>query len=153
MSKAPIINPTLSGTVILPGASFYTGYGGSVFDKPVSFTAGVAGLSESDVGLNYLDNTRDLDKPISTLTQAALESKASKNNPQFTGTTATFPENSILPQSVNTLVPALNGLSSTKANLTGAAFSGYITAPNITVNTGGSLTTTYLTVNILLMNH
>ena len=65
LSKAPTLNPTLSGTVILPGATFYTGFGGPVFDKPVSFTAGVAGLTKSNAGLDYVDNTNDLQKPIS----------------------------------------------------------------------------------------
>ena len=67
-SKAPKDNPTLTGTVNLPGATFYTQGAGPVFDKPVSFTAGTAGLSKSHVGLEYVDNTSYLDKPISTPT-------------------------------------------------------------------------------------
>ena len=36
----------------------------------------VRGLSKSDVGLNNVDNTSDLDKPISTSTRAELDNKA-----------------------------------------------------------------------------
>jgi len=46
---------------------------------PVTSVAGKTGvvtLDKSDVGLGNVDNTADLDKPISTLTQAALDLKA-----------------------------------------------------------------------------
>ena len=114
----------MSGTVILPGATFYTGFDGPVFDKPVSFTAGVAGLTKSSVGLDYVDNTNDLQKPISTATSIALESKANKNNPEFTGNVAVFPVNSIALSSVQSLPVYLNSLENNKANLSGAAFTG-----------------------------
>ena len=38
------------------------------------------------VGLSNVDNTTDLNKPISTLTQTALNLKAPLANPIFTGT-------------------------------------------------------------------
>jgi hypothetical protein len=38
------------------------------------------------VGLTNVDNTTDLSKPISTLTQIQLDLKAPINNPTFTGT-------------------------------------------------------------------
>ena len=38
------------------------------------------------VGLNNVDNTSDLLKPISIDTQAGLDSNAPLNNPTFTGT-------------------------------------------------------------------
>ncbi len=40
------------------------------------------------VGLSNVDNTTDLNKPISTLTQTALNLKAPLANPIFTGTVA-----------------------------------------------------------------
>jgi len=58
--KAPIDNPTFTGTV--------------------------SGVTKSMVGLSNVDNTTDLDKPISSSTQTALDAKASVNNPTFTGT-------------------------------------------------------------------
>lgn len=50
-----------------------------------SFTGTVSGITKSMVDLANVDNTSDLDKPISTLTQAALDDKANSNNPTFTG--------------------------------------------------------------------
>jgi hypothetical protein len=46
----------------------------------------VAALTKSSVGLGNVDNTSDADKPVSTATQTALDLKAPKNAPTFTGT-------------------------------------------------------------------
>ena len=42
--------------------------------------------AKTNLGLNNVDNTSDLNKPISTATQTALDLKAPINNPTFTGT-------------------------------------------------------------------
>lgn len=58
---------------------------------PVTSVAGKTGavtLTKSDVGLNNVDNTTDLAKPISTATQSALDLKAPLASPTFTGTVA-----------------------------------------------------------------
>jgi hypothetical protein len=44
------------------------------------------GLTKSDVGLANVDNTSDVNKPVSTATQTALDLKAPLNSPTFTGT-------------------------------------------------------------------
>jgi hypothetical protein len=44
------------------------------------------GVSKSDIGLGSVDNTSDVDKPISTATQAALNLKANLASPALTGT-------------------------------------------------------------------
>lgn len=44
-------------------------------------------VSLSDIGLGNIDNTSDLDKPISNATQAELNLKANKNDTLLTGTT------------------------------------------------------------------
>lgn len=46
----------------------------------------VAALDKSSVGLANVDNTADADKPVSTATQTALDLKAPKASPTFTGT-------------------------------------------------------------------
>lgn len=46
----------------------------------VAGKTGVVTLDKNDVGLTQVDNTSDLDKPISTLTQAALNTKASTDD-------------------------------------------------------------------------
>lgn len=43
-------------------------------------------LNKSDVGLSNVDNTSDINKPISTAQQSALELKAPLASPTFTGT-------------------------------------------------------------------
>jgi hypothetical protein len=50
-----------------------------------SFTGTVSGITKSMIDLANVDNTSDLDKPISTLTQLALDEKVNSNNPSFTG--------------------------------------------------------------------
>ena len=42
-----------------------------------TFTGTVSGITKAMVGLGYVDNTSDLEKPISTATQVALDLKAS----------------------------------------------------------------------------
>lgn len=51
-------------------------------------------LTKADVGLSNVDNTSDVNKPISITTQSALDLKANLNNPQFTGTNLILPNNS-----------------------------------------------------------
>jgi metal-responsive CopG/Arc/MetJ family transcriptional regulator len=48
-----------------------------------------SGLVKADVGLGNVDNTSDANKPISSATQTALDLKAPKAAPTFTGTTTT----------------------------------------------------------------
>ena len=51
-----------------------------------TFTGTVVGVTKSAVGLGNVDNTTDANKPISTVTQAALDTKAPLASPTFTGT-------------------------------------------------------------------
>ena len=46
----------------------------------------INGITNSTVGLGNVDNTSDADKPVSTEQQAALDLKATKLDPVFTGT-------------------------------------------------------------------
>ena len=57
-------------------------------DSP-TFTGTVSGITGSMVGLGNVDNTSDLDKPISTATQSALDLKSDLASPTFTGTVTT----------------------------------------------------------------
>ena len=105
-SKAPINNPTFTGTV---GGIDKTMVGLENVDntadtaKPVStaqqtalnlkanlasptFTGTVGGIDKTMVGLENVDNTADTAKPVSTDQQTALDLKAPINNPTFTGT-------------------------------------------------------------------
>ena len=57
---------------------------GTAADSKVA--AAVAALTKSSVGLANVDNTSDANKPVSTATQTALDLKAPKATPTFTGT-------------------------------------------------------------------
>ncbi len=52
----------------------------------VAGKTGVVSLDKSDVGLGNVNNTTDLNKPISTATQTALDGKVSKTGDQIEGT-------------------------------------------------------------------
>lgn len=47
---------------------------------------GTVTLTKADIGLDSVDNTADINKPVSTLQQAALNAKASLSGATFTGT-------------------------------------------------------------------
>lgn len=128
---APITSPTFSGTVSLPYSTSIGNVSQeeistldgistllSVQDQlnaldtaidakaPIespTFTGTVSGITKSMVGLGNVDNTADLDKPISTDTQSALDAKAS--------------------------LVALDA----KANISGQVFTGDIEAPNLVI--------------------
>jgi uncharacterized protein (TIGR02145 family) len=51
-----------------------------------TFTGTVSGIDKMMVGLGNVDNTSDVNKPVSTATQAALDLKAPLASPTFTGT-------------------------------------------------------------------
>ena len=105
-AKAPINNPTFTGTVSGITAGMI-GLGNventSDANKPIStatqtalnakaplnsptFTGTVSGITATMVGLGNVNNTSDANKPVSTATQTALDAKAPVNNPTFTGT-------------------------------------------------------------------
>jgi hypothetical protein len=70
-SKSPTASPTFTGTVTVP---------------TLAVTTTATGITKSMVGLGNVDNTSDANKPISTATQSALDLKAPKASPTFTGT-------------------------------------------------------------------
>jgi hypothetical protein len=124
-SKAPINNPTFTGTV--------------------------SGITKTMVGLSNVDDTTDINKPISTATQTALNTKLNLTGGTLTGgltgTTATF-SGPINANGVN-----LNGgLTGTTASFSGAVnanssnITGALTGTTATfsgiVNTNGRLNAT-----------
>ncbi|UQD57193.1 hypothetical protein [Flavobacterium sp. K5-23] len=51
-----------------------------------TFTGTVSGITGTMVGLSNVDNTTDVNKPVSTATQTSLDLKANLASPTFTGT-------------------------------------------------------------------
>jgi hypothetical protein len=89
--KAPINNPTFTGTVAgvtatMVGLGNVTNESKTTMFTDPTFTGTVSGVTKTMVGLANVDNTSDADKPISTLTQSALNLKAPLESPTFTGT-------------------------------------------------------------------
>ena len=82
---------TLIGTklAIQTAASTYETIDNVALKAPIAsptFTGTVSGITQSMVGLSNVDNTSDAEKPVSTLTQAALDLKAPLTSPIFFGT-------------------------------------------------------------------
>ena len=87
----------------------------------------VSGISKSMVGLGDVDNTSDASKPVSTLTQRALNLKASLASPTFTGT--------LIAPAITLGGTDLQTSLNNKANAASPTFTGTVTAPTVNVNT------------------
>ena len=78
----------MNGTTKSPSSGIVD-LGTIITSIPVTSVAGKTGavtLAKGDVGLSNVDNTSDVNKPISTATQTALNAKAPLASPAFTGT-------------------------------------------------------------------
>ena len=69
-------NPTLANNIITTA---------KIADAAVTDVKIANGISASKVGLSKVDNTSDLEKPLSTATKTALDAKAPLASPTFTG--------------------------------------------------------------------
>lgn len=113
--KAPSASPTLTGTISITGATTVSG--------ATTFSNTVAGLTKAMVGLTNVDNTTDMNKPVSTPQESALQ--VIRNS--ITASQSTLPFSSV---------------TSTPTTLAGYGitdFSGGAT-PIITVNNGTAST-------------
>jgi len=66
----------IKGTNMIEGTNMITG---------TTFVGEVVGITKSMIGLENVDNTSDVNKPISNATKTALDNKLPVNNPVFTG--------------------------------------------------------------------
>ncbi|MBC7913196.1 MAG: hypothetical protein H7Y07_03645, partial [Pyrinomonadaceae bacterium] len=87
----------LTGTAVLPQIAANAINTSKILDASITDAKVATGISASKVGLGNVDNTSDLNKPISTATQTALDLKGSATDlalkaplasPTFTGTVA-----------------------------------------------------------------
>jgi hypothetical protein len=163
--KAPLANPTFTGTVALPTTTsvgdvssaelgHLNGVTGpiqtQIDDKaPIAnptFTGTVAGVTKAMVGLGDVDNTADSAKPVSTATQTALDAKAPLESPTFTGTVSGVTKTHVGLGNVDNTSDADKPVSTAtqtaldaKASLAGATFTGNVEVDgNIVVD--GNLT-------------
>ena len=68
----------------------YRGDKGQIAYDHSQATGNPHGTTKSDIGLGNVDNTADLNKPISTATQTALDTKLSVETTSITGTNISF---------------------------------------------------------------
>jgi hypothetical protein len=92
-----------------------------------------SGLVKADVGLANVDNTSDASKPVSTATQTALDLKAPKADPTFTGTVSGVTKSHVGLGNVDNTSDASKPVSTAtqtaldaKASLSGATFTGSV---------------------------
>ena len=81
-SSASLINDA-SGQILTFGVGSVgpaSGTGEIIRSANPTFTGTVSGITKAMVGLGNVDNTSDMDKPISTATQTALDDKVTKSN-------------------------------------------------------------------------
>ena len=109
---APLTSPTFTGTVIVTNIDVSSNLvmggdismngnlnvGGKIYESGISleskyatlvsptFTGTVSGITKSMIDLSNVDNTADINKPVSTAQQTALNLKANITSPIFTGT-------------------------------------------------------------------
>jgi len=142
----PIVNiPTVDqvGAYSNTNPSNFVNAAGAAAAAPVQSVNGqtnVVVLTKSDVGLSNVDNTSDLNKPISTATQTGLDLKANKAGDTFTGLVelrgTTASDTAPLGAELTT--------TGTGANWTG---SGFATGYTHAVGSTAALTTTLNAVN------
>lgn len=78
------VDITTNKTYRWSGSTYINIPAGSV--DSVNGKTGVVTLTKSDVGLGNVDNTSDINKPISAAVQSALNNKSNIDSPVFTGT-------------------------------------------------------------------
>jgi hypothetical protein len=95
-------------------------------------------LDKTAVGLGNVDNTTDLNKPVSTATQTALNLKANLASPTFTGTVV-LPSTTSIGTVSSTELGYLDGVTSSlqpqidlKANIASPTFTGTVVLPSTT---------------------
>jgi hypothetical protein len=104
-----------------------------------TFTGTVSGVTKAHVGLGNVDNSADLDKPVSTLTQTKLDEKAPIANPTFTGTVAGISKSMVGLGNVDNTADASKPISTAtqtalnlKADIDGPTLTGIVTLPSST---------------------
>jgi len=84
--SVPDATTLVKGIVQLAGDLTGTAEAPLVADGAITDIKVASGIDKAKVGLANVDNTSDINKPISTATQTALDLKANLASPTFTGT-------------------------------------------------------------------
>lgn len=124
-----------------------------------TFTGTVSGVSKSMVGLGNVDNTSDVNKPVSTAQQTALNLKANIADPTFTGTVSGVSKSMVGLGSVDNTADTAKPVSTAqqtaldlKANSATPTFTGMATIPKLKVGGIEIDTTSPADTNVLKYN-
>ena len=105
-------------------------------------------VTKAQVGLTNVDNTSDLNKPISTATQSALNLKANLASPTFTGIVSGITKSMVGLGSVDNTADTAKPVSTAqataiglKANIASPTFTGIVTAPTFSGDLSGNAAT------------
>ncbi|NDB63971.1 MAG: hypothetical protein EB170_08970, partial [Nitrosopumilaceae archaeon] len=103
-----------------------------------AFTGTVTGISAAMIGLGNVDNTSDVNKPVSTAQQTALNLKANLESPTFTGTVSGIDKTMVGLGNVDNTSDVNKPVSTAqqtaldlKANLESPTFTGTVSAPTV----------------------
>lgn len=111
----------------------------------VAGKTGIVTLASSDVGLGSVNNTSDADKPVSTATTTALNLKADKASPTFTGVVNTAANglvvgtNQLLVSSGSVLINTTTVDTSAKLNIDGAINANVLRERKVVMGAGTSI--------------
>jgi hypothetical protein len=107
--------------------------GNVAFVSSVNGRSGAVTLAKSDVGLANVDNTSDVNKPVSTAQQTALNLKANLASPTFTGTVGGITKSMVGLSNVDNTADTAKPVSTAqqtalnlKANLASPTFTGTV---------------------------
>ena len=124
-----------------------------------TFTGTVSGITKTMVGLGSVDNTSDVNKPVSTATQTALDLKAPLASPTFTGTVSGITKSMVGLGSVDNTADTAKPVSTAtqtaldlKAPLASPALTGVPTAPTATAGTNTTQVATTAFVGTAVSN-
>ena len=142
LSTGDVVGP--AGGVTDNSMVLFSGTSGKLIkgNNAVVTAAGLALLDDVDaaaqkvtLGLGNVDNTSDINKPISTATQTALDLKATIASPTFTGT-PTAPTASAGTSTTQLATTAfVTTADNLKANINSPTFTGVPSAPTASVGT------------------
>ena len=165
--NASFINLNTTGNAILTNVRATNIYenGTPIYAKyaPINaptFTGTVSGITSAMVGLGNVNNTADLDKPISTATQNALNLYAPLASPALTGIptapTAAYSTNTYQVATTAYVVTQISGYNVTLANkyasVNNPNFIGSATVPTLLVTSDASLNNRLYVNNDASMN-
>ena len=117
-----------------------------------TFTGTVSGITKAMIGLSNVDNTSDVNKPVSSATQTALDTKAPLASPTFTGTVSGITKSMVGLGNVDNTTDLLKPISTATQSALNLKYdasnpAGYTTNVGTVTNVGGTGTVSGLSLS------